>query len=355
MNVKILPAHNGDCLLISFEAEGKVRNILVDGGIGRTGLLLMQELKAIEAKGQLIDLLIVTHIDDDHIGGIIKVFSKKDATVGIIKKVWFNSGSALNSFFKTSHTEEREVQLVDGERVDMSIKQGNTLEKQLRALGIWDECVMHTATPRENLFGATIHILSPSIANLGELNKKWETETNKPENVSSAKRDYNQTIENLFRRPLPVEDSAVPNGSSIAVMIEYNGLRSIYLADAHPTTVEKALENLGYSESKPLAVNLVKIAHHGSSYNISERLLRMWSCKNYVVSTNGAKHGLPNKLCLAKLIVSSKPGANIYFNYKEVREEVFLKEDYINFDFQAIDLSEKTADYTIEIKENGNR
>jgi beta-lactamase superfamily II metal-dependent hydrolase len=350
MNVKILPANNGDCLLISFYAEGMTRNILIDGGIGRTSVLLMKELKSLEDKGEFIDLLIVTHIDDDHIGGIVKLFSKDDNTLNIIKKVWFNSGASLADFFKTRSLENRTVRLVDSERVDVSVKQGNTLEKRLKDLGIWDESVIHNEIPNISFYGANIHILSPSITGLDALNNKWQTEIGQPENISSSKRDYQQSVAELSKLTLPSEDFTIPNGSSIALMIELDGLQSMYLADAQPTTLENALESLGYSDKNPVAVNLIKVSHHGSSYNISERLLRLWNCKNYVVSTNGAKHGLPNKLCLSKFISLNSPGVNIYFNYKEVKEKIFSPEDHSKYDFKTIDLSERDTNYTITIK-----
>lgn len=350
MNIKVLPAHNGDCLLISFNDGDTIRNILIDGGVGRTSLPLLKELKAIQTQGQFIDLLIVTHIDDDHIGGIVNIFGKNDPVLHIIKGVWFNSGTILGNLFDNPSSEERSVQVVNSEQLNISVKQGNTLERQLKRLGIWDEAIIHTGLSNINVHGATIHILSPNMANLEALNKKWETETSKPENISSPKRDYQETLEALSQKELPQEDIAIPNGSSIAILIEFKGLRSIYLADAHPKTVEKALEDLGYSKENPIEVDIIKVSHHGSSHNISESLLRLWRCKNYVISTNGAKHGLPNKICLSKLISTSEPKVSIYFNYKEIKEQIFLAEDFAKYDFQAFDLSESKMNYTVIIK-----
>ena len=94
MSLKIRPlkAFHGDSLLLSFENEGATRNILIDGGTGKTysqkPKVLKTEIEQIKDKGENIDLMVITHIDDDHIGGIVRMFKKKEGiAIGLIRKL----------------------------------------------------------------------------------------------------------------------------------------------------------------------------------------------------------------------------------------------------------------------------
>jgi beta-lactamase superfamily II metal-dependent hydrolase len=352
MKIKTLPVYNGDSILISFDSKEGVKNILIDSGIGRSHLTIVNELKKIEALGQTIELLVITHIDDDHIGGILKLFSNNVSQKSLIKKIWFNSGTIISEFFKTGDKEERSIRIVSNDQPNISIKQGNTLEKNITELGVWNRTVVYNGLEPINFYGADIIILSPSISNLDNLNQIWEVEADKSENISASKLDYKQTISELSTQELNNEDTTAPNGSSIAFLLEYNKLRYLYLADSHPSTIEDSLRSLGYSEENPVELSVVKVSHHGSSRNISDSLIKIWKCKKYIISTNGSKHGLPNKLCLSKLITSSEPGVELYFNYSIVKEKnIFSSEDYKEHDFKCSDLSDRSFDYEILFQE----
>ena len=70
MRIKMLPALNGDCILVEYSPA---HFILIDGGYVDTYQnYLLPKLKEIAARGGSLDLLVVTHIDSDHVSGIIK-------------------------------------------------------------------------------------------------------------------------------------------------------------------------------------------------------------------------------------------------------------------------------------------
>src|SRR5690606_14407471 len=96
---KFLQALNGDSIFISFLENDIPRNILIDGGIGNTYINtsnikgdLHKVIDRIRNDEQFIDLLILTHFDDDHIGGILRWLNKDKEASNLIRKVWFNSG-----------------------------------------------------------------------------------------------------------------------------------------------------------------------------------------------------------------------------------------------------------------------
>jgi len=93
-------------------------------------------------------------------------------------------------------------------------------------------------------------------------------------------------------------------------------------------------------------LDLVKVSHHASKGNTSPRLLSLIESSKFVVSTDGSKHGLPDKEVIAR-IIASQLNSTIYFNYDEISKEIFSKEDKENYSFSCALLSE--TDYSIEL------
>ncbi|MDQ4099548.1 MAG: MBL fold metallo-hydrolase [Chloroflexota bacterium] len=71
MKLTVFPSNKGDCLLVS---GGRGGQILVDGGmIGSYRDYVAPGLGELQARGEHLDLVCVTHIDDDHISGIVRL------------------------------------------------------------------------------------------------------------------------------------------------------------------------------------------------------------------------------------------------------------------------------------------
>jgi beta-lactamase superfamily II metal-dependent hydrolase len=345
MKIKFLPAFNGDSILVSYkDSEGKNRNILIDGGTPKTyQRTLKPELENLP-RNEYIDLLIVTHIDDDHIGGIKELYQDTTFDRSFIKNVWFNSGNLISDYFKEDRDETREVSIILNDQTNMSVDQGITLEKALIADGQWSQSLIKVSDPIL-VFGLQITILSPSEKGLKKLNKKWQTEVDTKINMSDEHDDFSTPISELVERKF-TQDRAVPNGSSIAILIENTGGKALLLGDAHPSVVIDSLKNLGYSNQNKLKVNIVKVSHHASKGNTKKELLSLIECEKYVISTDGSKHGLPDKEAIARIIVHN-PNCKLYFNYDDYSNDLFLTEDFEKFKFEICPLSQ--MNYTIEL------
>ena len=71
MKLTVFPSNKGDCLLVSGERGGR---LLVDGGMsGSYREYVAPALGELQARGETLDLVCVSHIDDDHISGIVKL------------------------------------------------------------------------------------------------------------------------------------------------------------------------------------------------------------------------------------------------------------------------------------------
>ncbi|MDR0824203.1 MAG: hypothetical protein LBN74_03865 [Prevotella sp.] len=67
---------------------------------------MKQLVLCIKSQNEFIDLLILTHVDDDHIGGVLKWFEQDVDAKDLVKKVWFNSGRLIFEYFKQIEIEE---------------------------------------------------------------------------------------------------------------------------------------------------------------------------------------------------------------------------------------------------------
>ena len=90
----------------------------------------------------------------------------------------------------------------------------------------------------------------------------------------------------------------------------------LLLADAHPDVIAASLKRLCAEQSiSRLAVDAVKVAHHGSKNNTSIELVRLIDCPRWLFSTNGDQFKHPDKPCVARILEYAKP-RELLFNYR---------------------------------------
>ena len=204
MKIKFLKAFNGDSILISFDDEAhQSRNILIDGGIGGTykteknskGKPEFGDLKIVidnlRLKNEFIDLLIITHIDDDHIGGILKWFDSDLEAADLVKKVWFNSGGLIAEFLKKPENRELSHFIDPTKTPQTSIDQGIEFSKYILEKGIWDRKVILQGDVFSEL-GLKFTILSPNKPKLEKLLKEWRKI--EPDLKTSAKANLTKNL-----------------------------------------------------------------------------------------------------------------------------------------------------------------
>ena len=139
MKIKFLQAFNGDSIWISFTENGINRNILIDGGTSTTytytdknkksrdGALKLL-IESLKEKGEILDLVILTHIDDDHIDGFLKWFGKDKEAIDYIKEVWFNSGRTIKKYLNDVNSEVDSIKFKEATTLT-SVQQGIDFEK----------------------------------------------------------------------------------------------------------------------------------------------------------------------------------------------------------------------------------
>lgn len=366
MRIIILPALNGDCILVEFQPS---HYILIDGGYVDTyENYLLPTLKEIEVRGGKLDVVVVTHIDGDHISGIIRLMEELPVGIG---EIWYNGYRHIQSVAVT--TEEKETFVhrnickeCQPEKANpISAKQGCTLSTLIARNGIsWNTPAKGNTIMAPMSFpirDAIIHILSPNKENIDALERYWKIRLIKDGLLKKAHSEeyWDDAYEFSLSKDLPgfhfhekkvsksydllklcqeeyEPDDSASNGSSISFVIEIEGKRLLFLGDSHAETVAISLRVLYGEENAPYKFDVVKLSHHGSYNNNSPELLSLIDADKWLVSTNGNKYNHPDMPTLAHIITKDK-GVKIYFNHdlpvcKELCDELYHKD----FEFEIV-------------------
>ncbi|WHH58828.1 hypothetical protein [Petroclostridium sp. X23] len=337
VNIKVLKALYGDCIILTYGLE-QDKYILIDGGIGKQCYRSLKVfIDSLKENNSNLSLLILTHIDSDHIDGILKLFSEENFDFSKINKMWFNYGDFLDKELEAIRYKEKNDILLHDETTKISWRQGTSLEKILKHAGFQYEKVVKVYDEFD-IDDAHITLLSPSLEILREFNEHWMIEEERETKISTVS-DYEIPIEELNNLEFH-ENISLANKSSLAFIFEYQQIKALFLGDASATEIEKSLSELGYSETNPLVVDICKISHHASKHNTSNSLIRMLKCKNYIISTNLTASGRPSKECLSRIICNSKEPVDFYCNYEIDFNKIFTKQESEKYGMKFITIDE---------------
>lgn len=99
MKIDMFPAKSGDCFVISY-GEKVDKHIIIDGGFVDTYRdALSAYIEDINDNGHTIELILVTHIDRDHIGGILELIKSRHELN--FNDIWHNSYRHLDCDYES--------------------------------------------------------------------------------------------------------------------------------------------------------------------------------------------------------------------------------------------------------------
>jgi hypothetical protein len=362
VQIKIYPARNGDAFLI--KAEGGHRGaVLIDGGYAPTfEQYILPDLVELAAAGYALDLVVATHVDADHVSGLLPLFkangSAQSPKIIPIRRVLHNSLRSLNQqTAKPAAIDPGDDALLgeihrrgypapgphDGQEI--SARQGSTLAALLK-LGayMWNEgdgrpSVCSEASPAFSINSEnSVTIIGPPPARLMKLRSWWTSEIRRFGFVGAL--DANDRLDDAFEllcareqpdrviMPSPIAfteaselrdcyamDDSITNGSSISLILESAGTRTLMLGDSWAEDIVTALQRTR-SGSAPLIFDVIKVSHHGSLRNTSPALLELVDAPVFVISSNGEGHNHPDFPVLKAIV--DRPAAfsrEMIFNY----------------------------------------
>jgi hypothetical protein len=303
------PAGCADAFRIRFlGVDKKYHNIFIDSGLPRAYKeFLGKEIKSIEESDERIDAWLISHIDDDHIGGVKTYISQiqKGKENDIVDRWIYNAPRLYPELTTTSKSKEPSQ--------GIGIKSGDAVWKYIQSVNKINSLEEFSATTSPiNLLGLKMTFLSPSKTDIEKLRNKHTPKTGEPSKPKSPRtKDYYIKVEDFDFSDWKTDHSEA-NRSSIVCLTEYENSKTLWLADSHSEQVIESLRELGYSDENPICCDLVKVSHHGSFPNNSPELYKMIDCQNYLISADGK--GNPAKKTLAMILRNqNRDLSNKYF------------------------------------------
>lgn len=326
--LNVVQAEFGDALLLEHKpAGGSTHWYLIDGGPpGNFEDNLKGVLQGVAAKGGSLDAVVLSHVDNDHVVGLIDFFndllqaqvSGTPPLIGVAE-LWHNSfelvpGSPavegdVKAAFATASASGASMATM-GASV---LGQGEGLQLRIKAIqlgltpnqGFPNQEIRIETAPIVQRNGLTLRVVGPSEPNLKNLRDDWVKwlKTHEPKIATGS--------------PLAAAsaDGSIPNLSSVCLLVTEGTHSTLLTGDARGDHILKNLELLKIiPKGGAFHVDLLKMPHHGSERNCNPEFFDRVTADRYVFSANG-KDGNPDTaslIWLAEALKKQKRKAKIF-------------------------------------------
>ena len=299
LKLRIIQAKYGDCFLLAYGQPAAQRHLLIDGGprdVYRDHL--RDELRKLHQAGTRLDLVVLSHVDTDHLIGLLDFFAELKAqqdagtsNLPAVDGLWFNSfekaldqGSGLTGDIQAAFASFDTVTTPNAALGLDGIGEGNKLRIQALLLqlalndGFPNDLVCVDDAPAPIAFGnLKVRVVGPTRANLDELRDKWRQWLD----------DHQPAFASGDPNLLANADTSIPNLSSIMLHVEADEKTILFTGDGRSDHLLQGLEAADLLDAGGnLHVDVLKVAHHGSNRNTTKTFHRKVTADTYVISAN---------------------------------------------------------------------
>lgn len=348
--LEALQAKFGDALLLHYGPTDSPSLIVIDAGppgVYKASVRprLMEIRDSVNTDQPLpIRLLMVSHIDGDHISGVLaltkEMIDKEEASQPQpyrITTLWHNSfddilgnkaetlSSVLSSSVGAVTTggaipDDLPVSF-ESALIVATVPQGRDLRNNAAKLAMlvnspFPELVMAPQTGSSVVDigdDLKLTIIAPNQQRLKDLQAEWDA---KLKAAGLGKVAESEAAAFL--------DKSIANLSSIVVLAETGGKRMLLTGDARGDDILSGLKTAGLLQQGKLHVDLLKLPHHGSDRNVSTNFFRKITADHYVISADGTNDNpdIPTLLMISTARGQSK--FTIHLTNREERLEEFF-------------------------------
>lgn len=332
LTVELLPAAQGQAVLVSWGPADHRHHLLVDGGPRTTAKAVVARVRA--ATGGRLELIVASHGDADRIDGLSELLA-----AGIEpREVWFNSPRQLAGQFGDSGAPTAAVERLTDRLASLGLPVNTAFgggpvavppEGPLPRIELAGGAVITLLSPTPELLetasvawrraaerrggGATLTV--PASESAAELSPD---ENDEATGSSAAQTSPSETRARTRKAPARRfgSDRSANNGASIVLLFEYHGQQVLLPGDAHADALLRAVRRLATErERSGLFVDLFVLPHAGSLGNVTPELFDVLEAGAYAISTNGALFGHPDPETIELIAQRPRP-AVIAFNYR---------------------------------------
>lgn len=348
MKLTIFQSSHGDCLLLTGKGG---KNILIDGGLSDSYIKYVgPELGKMRDQGQKLDIVYISHIDKDHIEGVLQMlddevdwrvyeyhessdYGNRDWEEPSYERPPEIGGIWHNAFYDQVGDNEGEIKemlaassgfLFAGDKkykklanhymnlvtgVSDAIQVSNRIGPRQLDIPLNKEFDHKLALVRDDstpikLGKMNIYVIGPFEKNLERLRKKWDEWLRKHKGeVQKLRRKAIEDEESLTQEDrnilmdigLKKDDKLGKRGSvsaanlaSLMLLVEEDDKTILLAGDGHSNEILEGLEY--YDKLNDLGgihVNVLKVPHHGSEYNVKDKFAKLVTADHYVFCSDG--------------------------------------------------------------------
>lgn len=327
--LETIAAKHGDCLMLHWGDTDDPRLMLIDGGpsgvYNRFLKKRINELRETRSDPLKLDYVMISHVDDDHIRGILDLTGKmEDAEdrgrdpICEIDEMWFNSfddvlGNVEAAAFRT---DMNAANISPDHRHTAasiaSVRQGRALRDRANRLGLrvnGGDSLIVDGWIWDMGDGLSFTVVGPRRAQIDEFQEAWDKEVKKKGWDVSA--DEAGVASYLDRSPY--------NLASTVVLAEVRGKTMLLTGDARGDHILDGLRENWLLTGSSMKVDLLKVPHHGSDNNVKTDFFRAVKADHYVISGDG-HHGNPEIATLQ--MIRSARGSDpytVHMTYRHTR------------------------------------
>ena len=342
--------------------------MLIDGGPAAVyEEHLRSELQEIKASGGKLDLLILSHVDNDHVVGLRDLMAEleEQRTNSVqetitIDALWHNAftqtigrDNEVESRLQTllANSGAASAAMTSAGMAVQGIGEGDQVRRAAVALGIPinpafpDDLVsVDKAQGPVILDGLTLRIVGPTEKNLEALRREW---------LDWLDRHEESIMESKEPALAAMADRSVPNLSSIMVLAEAGGRKVLLTGDGRGDHLLEGLERAGVLGSDGnLHVDVLKVPHHGSARNVTKEFFQAITSDTYVISANG-RDGNPDLTTLTWIVEAAKEqerAIKILVTNQTTSTQTLVEErNPSDFSYQLVTMSQSSNSMSVDV------
>ena len=268
---------SGDAIAIRWDnllgERDEQRVVIIDGGFRDSGNDVVAHVKKYY-KTDIIDAVISTHPDQDHVNGLHVVLEELSVKQLWIHKPWEHNEGLAEAFIDGRVTDEsiarrlRESLDAASELVAKAENDGVTIIEPFRGLSLYDEGEFYVLGPTEEFYESLI----PDFDGMPPSGQSPKTHSLLAEFASTVARKVRKFFSTWGEDELDDDDTtSAKNNSSVISQLVVDGRRSLFTSDAGVTALSHVADHLELSEQVDL--HFVQIPHHGSRRNVGPTVL----------------------------------------------------------------------------------
>jgi len=367
MKLNIFQSDKGDCILVT--SSDSNHRILVDGGMTEAYKEFVASfLGNLASAHKAIDLVYVSHIDQDHISGVLQLLDDmvawrvhefqishgnpthpepKSACPPEVKDIWHNAfhelipdnlgeisdllaasasilSGASDTVFQEIARQQNELAMSIPEAIKVSRRiSAEQLDIPLNRQFNGKLALVSTPPSPIKMGSFRFYIIGPFRNEVDKLRRDWNKWLkNNQEALAKLQKKAQRDAERLgtenaltfltLRQYLSQElgnrsKVTPPNLASLMFFVEENHKTMLLTGDGHADDILKGLKVNGkLDESGRIHVDVLKVQHHGSENNINEYFVSKVTADHYIFCGNG-EHLNPD-LEVLKIIINSRIG-----------------------------------------------